>query len=111
MIPAFIDPHGHFPDSGFLALHRAGKDIWRANEDIHDVILMPGDVLLVQGAEDQIGKLKSDDSFLVLDANVAVPRTSKAPVALAITAALLFYAASPALRRLDAEVHAEIAKG
>jgi predicted amidohydrolase YtcJ len=23
MIPAFIDPHGHFPDSGFLALHRA----------------------------------------------------------------------------------------
>ena len=23
MIPGFIDPHGHFPDSGFLALHRA----------------------------------------------------------------------------------------
>lgn len=23
LIPGFIDPHGHFPDSGFLALHRA----------------------------------------------------------------------------------------
>lgn len=23
MIPGFIDPHGHFPDSGFLSLHRA----------------------------------------------------------------------------------------
>lgn len=23
MIPGFIDPHGHFPDSGFLTLHRA----------------------------------------------------------------------------------------
>ncbi|MEM7171426.1 MAG: amidohydrolase [Pseudomonadota bacterium] len=23
MIPGFIDPHGHFPDSGFLKLHRA----------------------------------------------------------------------------------------
>ncbi|MDH3666226.1 MAG: amidohydrolase [Paracoccaceae bacterium] len=23
MIPAFIDPHGHFPDSGYLGLHRA----------------------------------------------------------------------------------------
>lgn len=76
-----------------LALHRAGKDIWRANEDIHDVILLPGDVLLVQGAEDQIAKLKSDDSFLVLDANLAVPRTSKSPVALAITAGVILTAA------------------
>ena len=23
LVPGFIDPHGHFPDSGFLALHRA----------------------------------------------------------------------------------------
>lgn len=76
-----------------LALHRAGKDIWRANEDIHDVILLPGDVLLVQGAEDQIAKLKSDDSFLVLDANLAVPRTSKAPIALVITAGVILTAA------------------
>ena len=22
VVPGFIDPHGHFPDSGFLALHR-----------------------------------------------------------------------------------------
>ncbi|MDH3793081.1 MAG: amidohydrolase, partial [Rhodospirillales bacterium] len=22
MIPAFIDPHGHFPETGFCALHR-----------------------------------------------------------------------------------------
>ena len=41
MIPAFIDPHGHFPDSGFLALHRAdlsGPPIGacRGLEDVFD---------------------------------------------------------------------------
>lgn len=76
-----------------LALHRAGKDIWRTNEDIHDVILMPGDVLLVQGPADQIINVKSDDSFLLLDANMEVPRTNLAPVALAITAAVVVVAA------------------
>lgn len=67
-----------------LALHRAGKDIWKPHEEIMDVTLEPGDVLLVQGARDDIRKLKQSTDFLVLDATVEVPRTSKAPIALGV---------------------------
>lgn len=65
-----------------LALHRAGKDIWRANEEIMDVTLEQGDVLLVQGEKDKIHKLKINTEFLVLDASEEVPHTGKAPIAL-----------------------------
>ncbi len=67
-----------------LALHRAGKDIWRPSEEIQEVILQPGDILLLQGARNQIANLKQSTEFLVLDASVNLPRTSKAPIALAI---------------------------
>lgn len=65
-----------------LALHRAGKDIWKASEEIMDVNLAQGDVLLVQGNKDEIRKLKKDPEFLVLDSSVEVPRTEKSLVAL-----------------------------
>ena len=42
-----------------LALHRAGKDIWKSGEEIMDVILEQGDVLLVQGSKEEIKKLKA----------------------------------------------------
>ena len=63
-----------------LALHRAGKDVWRPTEEIQDVIVQQGDILLVQGARDQIAALKRSTEFLVLDASVDLPRTSKAPL-------------------------------
>jgi len=37
-----------------LALHRAGEDVWRPSEEIQEVILRPGDILLVQGAREDI---------------------------------------------------------
>jgi di/tricarboxylate transporter len=76
-----------------LALHRAGKDIWKPAEEIMDVILEQGDVLLVQGSKEDIGKLKKSTEFLVLDASEEVPRTKRAPVALAILFVVVITAA------------------
>lgn len=76
-----------------LALHRAGKDIWKQGEEIMDVILEQGDVLLVQGSKDEISKLKRSTEFLVLDASEEVPRTKRAPLALIILAAVVVTAA------------------
>ena len=76
-----------------LALHRAGKDIWRSGEEIMDVILEQGDVLLVQGSKDEIKKLKRSTEFLVLDASEEVPSTKKAPLALVILFAVVITAA------------------
>lgn len=77
-----------------LALHRAGKDIWKPHEEIMDVTLESGDVLLVQGARDDIRKLKQSTDFLVLDANLEVPRTDKAPIAFLVLLAVVILAAT-----------------
>ncbi len=77
-----------------LALHRAGEDVWRPSEEIQEVILQPGDILLVQGARDQIANLKQSTEFLVLDASVDLPRTSKAPIALVILLFVIAFAAT-----------------
>lgn len=77
-----------------LALHRAGRDIWPAREDIQDVILAPGDILLVQGPREQIAVLKQSTEFMVLDATVSLPTTSKAPLALGILLAAVVLAAT-----------------
>ena len=77
-----------------LALHRAGKDIWHAKEEIQDVLLQPADILLVQGSRDQIAALKQTTDFLVLDASVDLPKTSKAPLALLILISAILLAAS-----------------
>jgi di/tricarboxylate transporter len=76
-----------------LALHRAGRDIWKAGEEIMDVILEQGDVLLVQGSKDEIKKLKRSTEFLVLDASEEVPSTKRAPLALAILFGVVITAA------------------
>lgn len=77
-----------------LAVHRAGEDVWRPSEEIQEVILQPGDILLVQGARDQIANLKQSTEFLVLDASVDLPRTRKAPIALAILLFVIAFAAT-----------------
>ena len=77
-----------------LALHRAGKDIWRAKEEIHEVILQPGDVLLVQGAKDHLKQLKVSTEFLVLDSSVDLPSSEKSYLALGILACVVVLAAT-----------------
>ncbi len=76
-----------------LALHRAGEEIWRPREELHDVMLQPGDVLLVQGPSSRVSELKQDAQFLVLDATVDLPQTSRAPLALGVLVAVIATAA------------------
>ena len=89
----FIDRFELIP----LALHRAGRDIWRARQEIEDVKLRPGDILLVQGAQDRITAVKRSTEFLVLDASIDLPSTRKAPLALGIAALVVAPAAAGVL--------------
>ena len=77
-----------------LALHRAGLDIWDANQEIQEVLLQPADILLVQGSREQIANLKQTTDFLVLDASVDLPKNEKAGLALAILAVAIGLAAT-----------------
>ena len=76
-----------------LALHRAGRDILKPHEEISDVVLQAGDILLVQGAKAQVAELKQSTEFVVLDANIDLPRTDKAYTALLILVAVVATAA------------------
>ncbi len=80
-----------------LALHRAGKDVWRPSEEIHQVVLQAGDVLLVQGARDQVAKIKQSTELLVLDSGVDLPRTDKAYLALLILGVVVTLSATGVL--------------
>jgi len=66
-----------------LGLHRVGRHDWKDHEEIKDITLQSGDVLLVQGKRENIRELKMSREFLVLDASEEVPGTKKAPIALA----------------------------
>jgi len=76
-----------------LALHRAGEEIWRPREELHDVVLQPGDVLLVQGPSTRVAELKQDAQFLVLDATIDLPQTRLATLALGVLLAVVTTAA------------------
>lgn len=79
---------------GVLALHRKGEDIWSPHEEIQDVVLTQGDVVLVQGPHNQIRRLKRNGEFLVLDATMELPRTRKAKTAFAILTGVIVLAAT-----------------
>ena len=72
-----------------LALHRAGQDLDKFHDEIGDIRLIAGDVLLVQGPREDIANLKKGKEFLVLDATTDVPYTSKAPLAMGIMIAIV----------------------
>jgi di/tricarboxylate transporter len=76
-----------------LALHRAFDPVVSLRGGMGDVTLAAGDVLLVQGAAEQVAALKREPEILVLDATADLPHTSKAPVAVAITLAVIVTAA------------------
>ena len=66
-----------------VALHREGKEI-DLYRKLGNVTLQVGDILLVQGARNQIAQMKKSGDLLVLDATTDLPHTDKAPIALAI---------------------------
>ena len=75
-----------------LALHRVGKHLEKVYDEIGDIRLRAGDVLLVQGPREQIASLKKAKDFLVLDATMDLPFTRKAPVSLLIMAGVVLTA-------------------
>lgn len=72
-----------------LALHRAGQNLDKHHDEIGDIRLLAGDVLLVQGPNEEIASLKKDKEFLILDATTDLPYTSKAPLAMGIMMAIV----------------------
>jgi di/tricarboxylate transporter len=77
-----------------LALHRPGSTVRILNTELADVPLRIGDVLLVQGNQEQISALKQRGDLLVLDATSDLPHTKRAPVALTIMAGIIVVAAT-----------------
>jgi di/tricarboxylate transporter len=77
-----------------LAIHRAGRVLDAVPQGIDDVRLQLGDVVLVQGARDQIAALKRESSLLVLDATMDLPFTRRAPLAFVIMAGVIVTAAA-----------------
>lgn len=64
-----------------LAIHRGGRHLEKVDE-INEIRMRVGDILLVQGPREQIASLKKEKDFLVLDATVDLPFTRKAPIAI-----------------------------
>ncbi len=74
---------------GALALSRVGRQTATFFERLEEKPLLIGDVLLVQGPKENIAKLRRGGELMVLDATFDLPRSSKAPVALAIMALIV----------------------
>ncbi len=77
-----------------LALHRA--NIWKSRPEskhAEDVLLKPGDVILVQGTRERIKILKMSRNLLVLDARLSLPHSEKAPISLTIMCFIVLSAA------------------
>ena len=64
-----------------LAIHRPGMHLEKLDDKIGDLPLQGGDILLVQGPREQVVNIKKAKDFLVLDATMDLPYTSKAPIA------------------------------
>jgi len=77
-----------------LALHQAGRRVHTYSREIGDIRLQIGDIVLVQGAREQLAGLKRAGELLVLDATADLPSTRKAPLALLIMALVIISAAS-----------------
>ena len=76
-----------------LAIHRAGYKSKAMHENLDEVRLLTGDVLLVQGSVEAIADMKRNGDLLVLDATTDIAHTDKATTALVIMAAIIAVAA------------------
>ena len=78
-----------------LALHRAREpDVEEISGNIGATRLRAGDVVLVQGADTQLEKLKRSGNALVLDGTTDLPRTHRSDRALLIMALVVLAAAT-----------------
>lgn len=76
-----------------LALHRPGLTSRKTTEDLGNVILSAGDVILVQGTSRALERLQRSAKLLVLDGRIHLPRTGKAAIAIGIMIGVVAFAA------------------
>ncbi len=76
-----------------LALHRFNREEQTRSTGLDNTVLRSGDVLLVQSSGKKLEKVKEGGDLLVLDGTVSLPKTSKAPLALAIMSTVIVIAA------------------
>lgn len=81
-----------------LALHRSEQQSPDSTRSVTDTMLRAGDVILLQGSERGLERLKRAGQALVLDGNIDLPRPAKATLALAIMAGVILTAASGLMR-------------
>lgn len=77
-----------------IGLQRGTEDLLRDGRLIGEVPLAAGDVLLVQGTNDALTKLRSEPNLLMLDSSLQLPRSPRAPWALAIMVAVILAGAT-----------------
>jgi di/tricarboxylate transporter len=77
-----------------LAFNRLEGSQERESPGLDEERLRSGDVLLVQSTLDNLESLKETSDFLVLDGTIKLPRTRKAPIALATIIGVVALAAS-----------------
>ena len=89
----FIDQYGLVA----IALHRGDSIVDMHNKGLGTVTLHVGDVLLVQGGQKEIAEFKKSGEILILDATTDLPKSHRAPRALAIMGLVVLLAAVGAL--------------
>ena len=76
-----------------LAFNRFEGMEGRESPGLDEVRLRSGDVLLIQSSPENLAELKESSDFLVLDGSINLPRTRKAPIAMATIIAVVALAA------------------
>ena len=77
-----------------LAFNRFEGMEERESPGLLDTRLRSGDVLLVQSTLENLAELKHSPDFLILDGSINLPRTRKAPIALAVIFGVVALAAT-----------------
>ncbi len=72
-----------------LAIHRARGSGGETVNDLDDIELRAGDVLLVQGSSDAIDAVRRSHDVLVLDGSIDLPHTERAGRAIAVVLAAI----------------------
>jgi hypothetical protein len=77
-----------------LAFNRYEGSEGPESPGLDEVRLRSGDVLLIQSSQENLMALKESADFLVLDGTINLPRTRKAPIALATIIGVVALAAA-----------------